>query len=771
MSITGAVQRLASLVLLSVAAMSAGACADAETKSRKFAASGDAYVARQQFKEAIIEYRRALAETPGAAEVRYKLGRAYQENGDLVNAYTEYARAGDANPSNVDAHMRAGTILLLAREFEAAKTRGELALKADPRHVPAHILVGNARAGLNDTVAAQRQIQEALKLNPSAPEAWTALGAVTFMTGRKGDAAVAFKKAVELGPQSIEARLALANFQWATHAFADAEATLKSAIAIDAGNAPAHRALALLYITTNRRPQAEAHFKALAVDPPGRLALADYYMGTARNAEALEILREVAKSPEKGDSRQARLRIASIEYGAGRKPEAHRIIDELLQERPRFAEARTAKARMLLSDRAPAAAALAQAREAVKADPYLAAAQFTLGLAAMADRKLDEADKAFEEAVKLSPQAAAARIQQARVKLARGDAGAAVLIAELAANERPTDTEAAVLLAQSLRASGNLDRAANELTSRLASGRGSAGPLQAELGWLELERGQPVAAKAAFNEALRQAPSSTEVRKGLISADLANKKVDAARSQVAKWEAANPEDVRLKLLSANVELSAGNWAAAEQTLKDVIAADASQLEAYETLGRVYVGQGKVDAAIQQYDTLASRSPSGAAGARTMIGMLEETRQNREAARAAYEKALAADPTAGVAANNLAWIYGIEGKLDEALRLATIAQASLRRRPEAEDTLGWIYLQKGLTSQAIASFERARVRAPKNPVYHYHLGLAHLKAGDARRARAALAQALQLKPDFAHAADAREKLAEATAGTGTAVTQR
>ena len=289
-------------------------------------------------------------------------------------------------------------------------------------------------------------------------------------------------------------------------AFADAEKTLKSALDIDPRSAAAHRALGLLDLTTGRREQAEPHFRALAIDGAGRLALADYYMGVGRNADAVKLLRELERSPDKSDAREARLRIASIEYRAGRKVEAHRIVDELISERPRFAAARTAKARMLLSDGAPASEAVAQAREAVKGDPYLPAAHYTLGLAAFADRNLEEAATAFEEAVKLSPQAAAARMQLARVKLAQGDAASAVSIAELAVNERPSDVDAAVLLAQSLRASGNPDRAAGELTARLASGRGGEGPLHTELGWVELQRGEAAAARAAFYEALREAP-------------------------------------------------------------------------------------------------------------------------------------------------------------------------------------------------------------------------------------------------------------------------
>ena len=750
--------RGASAVLVAMTAAVVSACAKPETQARDYTASGDAYSSRRQFNEAVIQYRRALAETPEAADVHYKLGRAYQEIGDLVNAYLEYARAGDLDVSNVDAQMRAGSILLLGREFETAATRAELALQADPRHVPALVLLANAKAGLNATSQAMRRIQEALKLDPSYAPAWTALGAMMFITGRNADAAPAYKKAVELAPRSIEARLALANYERATGAGAEAERTMKSALEIDPANAGVHRALALMYMNTGRREAAEPHFRALATDGAGRLTLADYYRGVGREAEAIKLLEEMAESPEKSDAREARLRMASIDYAAGRKVEAHRAVDALIRERPGYASARVTKSRMLLRDGAPAREALAQAREAVKADPYLPAAQYALGLAAFAEHNLDEAAKAFEETLKLSPQAATVRMHLARVKLAQGDAAGAVAIADRAASDRPADPGAAVLLAQALRASGNPDRAKGELTKRLASGLASEASLHAELGWVELQRGEGAAARAAFYEALRDTPRAAGARKGIIAAHLADRKIDAARRQVAVWAAADSTDAPLQLLSADVELAGGNVAGAEQTLKSVIASDASQLEAYERLGRVYAGQGRIDEAVAQFDALATRSPSATAGARTMIGILQETRNDRDAAKRAYEQALAGDAHAGVAANNLAWIYAADGKLDQALGLAMTAQASLRRRPEPADTLGWIYLKKGLTSEAITAFERARELAPQNPIYHYHLGLAHLKSGEPARARTSLARALQLQPNFAEAADARTKLA-------------
>jgi tetratricopeptide (TPR) repeat protein len=448
--------------------------------------------------------------------------------------------------------------------------------------------------------------------------------------------------------------------------------------------------------------------------------------------------------------------MASIRYGAGEKTEAHRLVDELIAERPRNAEARTAKARMLLSDRAPAAEALAQAREAVKADRNHLAAHYTLGLAALAARNVLEAERAFEQSVRLSPRAAAAQMQLARIRLARGDAGAAVSAAEAAARQQPDDPEAAVLLAQSLRAQGQVDRAARELNKRLAD-QPESSALLIEMGWLSLHRQDPGAARTSFRDALETDASSLEARHGLVAADIAEKKIASARALVAEWRQAQPDDARLQVLAARVETSAGDLSAAERILKDVIARDPSQLDAYELLGRAYVGQGKVEPAIQQYEALAARSPEAAASSRTMVGMLHAATGNRDAARASYERVLAEDPRAGVAANNLAWMYAEDGKLDEAMRLATVAQDSLRRRPEAEDTIGWILLQKGLATQAAAAFERARQRAPQNPVYHYHLGLAYAKIGDTERARTELTRALDLSSDFNGAADARAQL--------------
>jgi tetratricopeptide (TPR) repeat protein len=718
------IRGLRTLVVLT-ALVTAAACHRDPNRS---VAQAEAYAFRGQYKEAIIEYRRALQATPRRADVHYRLAKAYAEVGDLPAAYASYSTAADLDESRVDAHVQAGQLLLLAGEFERAKTRADAAIAADPKSAPARILLGNALAGLNDTAQAMKQMEEAVALDPSSAPAHAALGSVKF-AAHNTSARASFEKAVALQPNSVESRVALANFDWASGDRAAAESDLKVALGVDPQSADVHRALALLYLTDKRPQEAEPHFKALASQSAeGALALADYYVGVGRGDEALKILDSLTRDAKLG--RVARMRTAATLRQQGRRSEALALVDSLLKERPSDADVHSLKARLLLAEPADPAAAWTEANEAVQADHESAPAHYTLGLAAVARRDFAAAEAAFTQTLKLNPRAAAAQLQLAKLRLVRGDSAAALNAAEEAVAARPDDRDATLVLAKSLRARGDLDRARRELTSALARPGPGDVEMAVELGWVELAAGRVGSARAAFERALAAAPVRDETRSGVIAGDLAAHDTAKARARVTRWLAANPSDISALVLAARVDLAEDAVAAADHRLNDVIRAQPGRLDAYELLAAQYVKQGLTAAALDKYRALAARTPDNP-GPATMVGVLLESTRDRAGARAQYESVLARAPRAAVAANNLAWMLAEDGRYDEALRWAKVATDELRNRAEPHDTLGWIYLKMSQPVEARAAFQRALDLAPQSHVYQEHLNAAKEALG-ARR---------------------------------------
>ena len=128
------------------------------------------------------------------------------------------------------------------------------------------------------------------------------------------------------------------------------------------------------------------------------------------------------------------------------------------------------------------------------------------------------------------------------------------------------------------------------------------------------------------------------------------------------------------------------------------------------------------------------------------------------AQQAFERALRVDPRAGVAANNLAWIYAENGgSIDMAWQLAETANSALPNQPDVRDTLGWVYYKKGLLPLAITTLRGSLVLDPRNATASYHLALAYEKTGDRTAERRMLEQYLTLDPASERRNDVKRRL--------------
>jgi Flp pilus assembly protein TadD len=120
----------------------------------------------------------------------------------------------------------------------------------------------------------------------------------------------------------------------------------------------------------------------------------------------------------------------------------------------------------------------------------------------------------------------------------------------------------------------------------------------------------------------------------------------------------------------------------------------------------------------------------------------------------YQQALSLNPNDPIAANNVAWVYALQGQnLDMALSLATQAKQAAPDVESINDTLAWIQYKRGNYQVSVSLLEDAVKRQPQSAEYRYHLGMALNGAGDKDRAKTELQKALSLnlKGDDMHEA--------------------
>jgi tetratricopeptide (TPR) repeat protein len=741
-------------VLALLLAVVCGACAkpDTEAARREAMASGDRYAAEGRPREAIIEYRKAIQIDSNRAAAHRKLAQLYLDVDDPARALESFSRAADLDPGDTVSQIQAIRLLIAGGEFERARWRAQVVVSRDPKNVDAQVLLGHALAGLGLPKDAVHQIEEAISIDPSDGRGYTALGTVQYQLGANAQAEAAFRKAVEQAPSSSEVHLALASYLFAVRKTDEAEREFVRAQQLAPDDELTNRAIATFYVSTGRAPRAEPYLQtAAAHHAQARLALADYYLNARRLADAertLDALRD-----RRDLANDVRARIAAIRYAEGKRREAHAIVDDIIDTKRPSARALVLKGRFLMTE-GKSDEALSVLQKAVAADPNLTAARFALGRLLVARHDEEGARGAFDEILRRNPHATAARLELSALALRRGDARRAVKLAEEAAGDAPSHAGAQLALVHTLRATGENARAETEV-ARLLEANPRASVLWVEQGTLKLERGDIAGARAAFTRAMTLSPQATEPLAGLMTVEARDGKVREVRRLASARLASDRDNPRVMVLAARAAALDKDNAEAERLLRRAVQLAPSNPDAYALLGQLYIGNGRLDEARAQFSRMEPAQP---VAANTMLGLIDEAQGRRTEAVTHYERALHADPQAGLAANNLAWLRLAEGKTDEAVRLARIGQQALPERPEMNDTLGWMLYQAGRHTSAIQYLTRTVQLASGKALYQYHLGMAYMGAGDAMKAQAALKRALALDASFPGHEQARAALA-------------
>ena len=264
----------------------------------------------------------------------------------------------------------------------------------------------------------------------------------------------------------------------------------------------------------------------------------------------------------------------------------------------------------------------------------------------------------------------------------------------------------------------------------------------ARLGYVHLMQHRYDEAEKEFEKSLVLDPKQLNALNGLVmlyrSRGQNDKAIARIRQQIAQGETANLDN-----LLGQTYAQVGQFAPAEQSLKQAVRLDPQNFNTYALLGDLYLRERLVDKAAAEFQEAVRVNPRSV-GNWTVLGMLHNRMAQVKLAEKDYETALAIDPNAAIAANNLAWLYCEEGgDLDKALELARRAKQALPNVARVSGTLAWIYYRRQLYDSAVPLLQEAARQQPNDAQLRFHLAAALQGAGKKAQAREELDAALKL----------------------------
>lgn len=398
--------------------------------------------------------------------------------------------------------------------------------------------------------------------------------------------------------------------------------------------------------------------------------------------------------------------------------------------------------------------AIIEYRNAIKLDPAFGDARFKLAEAYVAAGDRQNALREFVRAGDLLPDNVDVQMKTGSILLGAGRFNEAKVVAEKVLKKTPANARAQVLLGYSLAGLRNLDAAIEELEKALILDSSKAA-VYANIGDLQLAKGQVQAAEAAFKSAVAAAPKSVDAHLAFARFYWSAGKPAEAEAWLQsglQLEPSNPLTLRALAL---FYLVSGRPPEAERYLKSL--AEQTTLPAPRiALADYYVSMARKEEAVKLLKPLLDDATVGAAAKQRLASIAYVDNQRVEAHRL-VDELLRQNPKS-VAALLLKSRFLLADKSpDSALQKAKEAIAIDPQSAAAHHALGLAYARTYDIENAAAAFSE-EARLDKTSV-GAQLELARLRLGSGQGAAGlVLAQgAVQLQPNNR---DARLMLARA-----------
>ena len=735
--------------------VTSGAGCTKQIKKSRHLARGDRAFQAQHYDQAEIEYLNVLKVAPQDPVAISRLATIYSEEGRVSRAFPFLLKACALVTNDMELHLKLGNLYLAAGKTKEARDQASLILDRAPRHPEAPMLLVATITNQNDAAAVRQRLEKlTAQVGDTAP-LQLASGFLYFRDGNTNAGAAAFLKAQSLDPKS----------------------------------SATYSALATLYLMQKNLKQAESAFKTAAELSPvrssRRLSYADFMIASGNPDGGRQFLGEMTKAaPDYLPAwlRQAQFALAERDY-----TNCASFLNQALSRDSGNYDALLLQGRLLLAQtQAPQAIAeFGRMATAYERSPQV---HYQLALAHLLNNDAAKALTSVNRAVTLDPNFAEAILVQARLNLRKGDPAAAVAALTRLVNRQPQIAQAHLLLASAYLAQKNPADALG-IYARMMKLFPKNPQVPLLMGMVLVQQKKLADARQAFEKSIDLAPDFLPALEQIINLDLAAKQYATALGRAQKQIEKDPKAALPHLLLAEVHLAQagglaqreaeknpgaakprsfadvpaaqGDVAQAEKALQQAIELEPGLTQAHLMLARIYVAANQHQQALDRLAKLLARTNdvNSQVTALMQVGMIQEERKNFPAARDAYEKLLAANPTFTPALNNLAYLYSERlGDNDKACVIAEKGRQLQPAEPHTADTLGWILCKRGEYTRALGLLDEAATALPGEPEIQFHLGMAHYMVGEEGPARLALQHAVESPREYSGKQEAVRRLA-------------
>ena len=739
--------------------------------AKDYVAQGDALASSNKLADAILVYRKAIQKDPKSAQAYYKLGLAQRANNDNNGALTSLLQAVAVSPEFDSAQIELGDLYLGAYLNERIKNPAVHQRISD---IAGRLLAKNpkSQAGL--------RFRGYLALNEKKPEE-----AISY-----------FRRAMEGGSAQPDVALGLIQALWMAGRNDEARKVARDLIEKDKTFGPVYDVVYAYEMSSGHGVEAEALLKLKIANNPGNLAFAvqlgEHYWQARKRDEARRLLDGVLTSQAPAEiywnvsdfyKRVGEMNRASavLDYGLqahpeqklafqkrqaeilrleGKSDEAIGVLDKVLQASPAAADARKARAVLLLgsNDKQRQELALQELKALAAGSPDETDLTIQLGRAYVLNGQPEKAAQQFELALKKQ-----AGSIPALLALAELNSNTKQFLRSLNFSERilamdPRLSNARLLHATALVGLGQPDRARAEYVA-LIRDEPQYTEAKLQLALLNVAQKKFSDAEKQFREIYQPAQGDFRALKGLVEVYAAQGRMDASIALLTAELGRHPESVYIRRMLAETAARAKQPELALQQYEQVLQRQAGDPDIYTAMGKLYQTVHNLPKSIAALEKARELAPGDWRTAARLATVQQEAGL-RQQAQSNYERAIQLGADDAELLNNLAYLEAEIGRdLDAA---GTHAQKALQKspaNPSYADTVGFVYLKQKQTAAALQVFKTLTERFPKESIYRYHLALALRQNGDREAAGREFRAALQADNSLARDPSAQDLLSE------------